>query len=184
MDINHRDIRPSPATYSPFNIPLLQTHRSPHEIRVTSTTPIYIPARSITQVPAFARELAETFIVQTLVKHVLMIFGVWQNVCAFGIFDNLWETLDTLWELLTSIAIGSGSQLPQPSTEEHPSSTSMICNRNLPCAPCFFASLFHHLINRHARISFKTRKWRLCPPWHTPLCSGYYSSRSSKYRKS
>ena len=65
------------------------------------------------EVSAFAGELAETFTVQTLVKHTLMVFGVWQNVCALGVFDdNLWETLDALWELLlTSIAIGSGSHL-------------------------------------------------------------------------
>ena len=63
------------------------------------------------QVSAFARELAETFTVQTLVKHTLMVFGVWQNVCVLGVFDDhLWETLDALWELLlTSIAIGTGS---------------------------------------------------------------------------
>jgi len=53
------------------------------------------------QVSAFARELVETFTVQTLIKHTLMVFGVRQNVCALGVFDdNLLETLDALWELL------------------------------------------------------------------------------------
>jgi hypothetical protein len=66
--------------------------------------------QDLSQIPAFARELAETFTVQTLVKHALMVFRVWQNVCALGVFDdNFWEMLDTLWELLTSIAVGSGS---------------------------------------------------------------------------
>jgi hypothetical protein len=37
------------------------------------------------QVPSYARELAETITVQTLVKHALMVFGVWQNVCTLGV---------------------------------------------------------------------------------------------------
>ena len=64
------------------------------------------------KVPDFAKELAETFTVRTLIKHILTVYGVWQNVCAMGVFDdNLWETLDILWELLlTSIVIGTGNQ--------------------------------------------------------------------------
>jgi hypothetical protein len=118
---------PSPATY-PHLSTYLYTKRT--DLFMESVLPRPPPStfqKDPSQVPGFARELAETFTVQTLVKHALMVFGVWQNVCALGVFDdNLWETLDTLWELLlTSIAIGTGSlstltpPLP-PLTEELP----------------------------------------------------------------
>jgi hypothetical protein len=117
---------PSPATY-PHLSTYLYSKRT--DLFMKSVLPRPPPSafqlRDPSQVSGFARELAETFTVQTLVKHALMVFGVWQNVCALGVFeDNLWETLDTLWELLlTSIAIGTGSlstlappspQLPVP----------------------------------------------------------------------
>ena len=116
---------PSPATY-PHLSTYLYSKRT--DIFMKSVLPRPPPSKfqqDPSQVPGFARDLAETFTVQTLVKHALMVFGVWQNVCALGVFDdNLWETLDTLWEiLLTSIAIGTGSlsaltpPLAQPSTD-------------------------------------------------------------------
>ena len=117
---------PSPATY-PHLSTYLYSKRT--DLFMKSVLPRPPPSKfqeDSSRVPGFARELAETFTVQTLVKHALMVFGVWQNACALGVFDdNLWETLDTLWELLlTSIAIGTGSlsaltpPLSQPSTEE------------------------------------------------------------------
>ena len=117
---------PSPATY-----PHLSTYLYSKRIDLfmKSVLPRPPPSKFLqdpSKVTGFARELAETFTVQTLIKHALMVFGVWQNVCALGVFDdNLWETLDTLWELLlNSIAIGTGSlsaltpPFPQSLTEE------------------------------------------------------------------
>lgn len=114
---------PSPATYPHLSTYLYNKRTDLFMKSVLPRPPPSTFEQGPSQVYAFARELAETFTVQMLVKHALMVFGVWQNVCALGVFDdNLWETLDTLWELLlTSIAIGSGNQLaliPQPSTEE------------------------------------------------------------------
>ena len=119
---------PSPATY-PHLSTYLYSKRT--DLLIKSVLPRPPPSTfqlDSSQVSGFARELAETFTVQTLVKHSSMVFGLWQNVCALGVFDdNLWETLDTLWELLlTSIAIGTGSlsaltpPFPQPLTEELP----------------------------------------------------------------
>jgi hypothetical protein len=41
----------------------------------------------------------------------MAVHGLWQNVCALGIFDDgLWETIDFAWRiLLTAIAIGTGN---------------------------------------------------------------------------
>ena len=113
---------PSPATY-PHLSTYLYSKRS--DLFMKSVLPRPPPSTFVqdpSQVSSFARELAETFTVQTLLKHSLMVFGVWQNVCALGVFDDkLWETLDTLWELLlTSIAIGTGelSALTPPSPQQ------------------------------------------------------------------
>lgn len=109
---------PSPATY-----PHLSTYlyNKRIDLLMKSVLPRPPPSKfeqDPSQHSAFARELAETFTVQTLVKHALMVFGVWQNACALGVFDgNLWETLDALWELLlTSIAIGTGNHLTPVTT--------------------------------------------------------------------
>ena len=101
---------PSPATF-PHLSTYLYNKRTDLFMKSVLPRPPPSTFEDPSHVPVFARELAETFTVQTLVKHALMVFGVWQNVCALGIFDdNLWESLDTLWELLlTSIAIGTGN---------------------------------------------------------------------------
>lgn len=117
---------PSPATYPHLSTYLYNKRTDLFMRSVLPRPPPLTFEQDPSHILAFAKELAETFTVQTLVKHALMVFGVWQNVCALGIFDgNLWETLDTLWELLlTSIAIGTGNPSaltppsPQLSTEE------------------------------------------------------------------
>ena len=116
---------PSPATYPQLSTYLYSKRTDIFMKSVLPRPPPSTFTQDPSQVLSFARELAETFTVQTLVKHILMVFGVWQNVCALGVFDdNLWETLDTLWELLlTSIAVGTGSlktltPSPQPLTAE------------------------------------------------------------------
>ncbi|KAF8810341.1 clampless1 Clp1 protein [Phlegmacium glaucopus] len=123
---------PSPATYPHLSTYLYNKSTDFFIRTVLSRPPPPTFGQDPSQIPLFAKELAETFTVQTLVKQTLLVFGVWQNVCALGIFDdNLWETLDNLWELLlTSIAIATGNPSalttpsPQPSTEEQVSTST------------------------------------------------------------
>ena len=116
---------PSPATYPQLSAYLYSKRTDLFMRSVLPRPPPSTFKGDLSQILSFARELAETFTVQTLVKHIMMVFGVWQNVCALGVFDDdLWETLDNLWELLLqSIAIGSGSlsaltPSPKPLTAE------------------------------------------------------------------
>jgi len=58
----------------------------------------------------FASSLASIYSMQFLLQSTLVVHGLWQNVCALGVFDDsLWEVLDLAWNLLlTAIAIGTG----------------------------------------------------------------------------
>lgn len=58
----------------------------------------------------FAADLAETFTVQLLMKHMMYVYGLWQNTVALGIYvDSLWETIELMWKiLLSAIAIAKG----------------------------------------------------------------------------
>ena len=103
---------PSPATYPHLSTYLYSKHTDLFMKSVLLRPPPSKFQQDPSQVPGFTRGLAETFTVQTLVKHALMVFGVWRNVCTLGVFDdNLWdsEMLDTLWDLLLigMIAIGT-----------------------------------------------------------------------------
>lgn len=74
----------------------------------------------------FATDLASTFTLQTLAKYAINLHGLWQNVCALGIFDDdLWEAIDVMWQiLLTSLAVATGKpgtmvdQLPQTTRDQ------------------------------------------------------------------
>lgn len=59
---------------------------------------------------AVATDLAATFTIQTLAKCAISLHGLWQNVCALGIFDDeLWDAIDLMWQtLLTALAIATG----------------------------------------------------------------------------
>ncbi|PPQ75286.1 hypothetical protein CVT24_007352 [Panaeolus cyanescens] len=58
----------------------------------------------------FAAELAETFTVQLLMKHMMYVYGLWQNTVALGIFvEPLWQTIELMWKiLLTAVSIAKG----------------------------------------------------------------------------
>jgi len=60
---------------------------------------------------SFASDLASTFTLQTLAKYAINLHGLWQNVCALGIFDDdLWDAIDVMWQvLLTSLAVATGN---------------------------------------------------------------------------
>jgi len=59
----------------------------------------------------YASELARKYTGQALLQHISLVHGLWQNVCALGVFDeSLWEAMDVVWRiLLTALAIGTGN---------------------------------------------------------------------------
>ena len=59
----------------------------------------------------YSKVLAGTYTPQALLQHALVVHGLWQNVCALGIFeDDLWDVLDAAWKvLLTGIAVSTGN---------------------------------------------------------------------------
>lgn len=71
----------------------------------------------------FATDLASTFTLQTLAKYAINLHGLWQNVCALGIFDDdLWEAIDVMWKiLLTSLAVATGK--PGMMVDQSPQTT-------------------------------------------------------------
>ena len=74
-----------------------------------SPPPSFLDNRDRLLVP-FATDLASTFTLQTLAKHAINLHGLWQNVCALGIFDDdLWDAIDVMWQtLLTALAVATG----------------------------------------------------------------------------
>jgi hypothetical protein len=102
---------PSPQSYSPLSRYLYTKH-----VDILFRTflpcpppPMFMDSRHryLTQ---FATDLASTFTLQTLAKYAINLHGLWQNVCALGIFDDeLWDAIDVMWKiLLTSLAIATG----------------------------------------------------------------------------
>ncbi|GLB39933.1 hypothetical protein LshimejAT787_0704430 [Lyophyllum shimeji] len=61
----------------------------------------------------YATLLAQTYTPQALLQHALLVHGLWQNVCALGIFDDgVWEVIDAAWRtLLAGIALGTGADV-------------------------------------------------------------------------
>jgi hypothetical protein len=59
----------------------------------------------------FAGRLAGTYTTQALLHQIMMVNGLWRNVCALGIFDGgIWSAMDIAWEaLLTALAIATGN---------------------------------------------------------------------------
>ncbi|KAJ7594266.1 clampless1 Clp1 protein [Mycena floridula] len=101
---------PSPQTY-----PQLSAYLYTKRISIICSEP-FLPRCSQKFEPSqpslsFAAELAQKYTGQSLLQHVSAIHGLWQNVCALGIFDDeLWEAMDAIWSvLLTALAIGTGN---------------------------------------------------------------------------
>ncbi|KAF8878072.1 hypothetical protein BD779DRAFT_1773601 [Infundibulicybe gibba] len=109
---------PSPQTF-PHLSAFLYTKRA--DLLLNALLPCPPPAPLAEDAPelvAFATRLAGTYTSQALLNHAMSVFGLWQNVCALGVFeDRLWDTIDVAWKLLlTAIAVGTGNpqaMLPQ-----------------------------------------------------------------------
>ncbi|KAG5651054.1 hypothetical protein H0H81_010050 [Sphagnurus paluster] len=121
---------PSPATYPRLST-FLYAKRA--DVLLSSLLPITPPA-SLVPVPhdddtpeptaeqrkderrvtlEYAHRLAQTYTPQALLQHALLVHGLWQNVCALGIFEDvLWEVIDVAWRvLLCAIALGTGESV-------------------------------------------------------------------------
>ena len=117
---------PSPATYPQLSN-FLYNKRA--DVLMKSMLPCAPPpmlAEDPTQIVPYATQLAETFTVQALAKYTFAVHGLWQNVCAMGIYnDLLWDTMDLIWQcLLTAMAISTGKpslMISPPSSETTPS---------------------------------------------------------------
>ncbi|KDR77260.1 hypothetical protein GALMADRAFT_225370 [Galerina marginata CBS 339.88] len=123
---------PSPVTYPQLST-YLYTKQINHLMR--SMLPCMPPPAFLenpSQLVAFATHLSATFTIQALVKHIFAVHGLWQNVCALGIFDSiLWEAMDLMWQtLLTALAIATGNpnMMIPPPAEEVPQSSSLTVN--------------------------------------------------------
>ncbi|KAF8964763.1 hypothetical protein BDZ97DRAFT_1918722 [Flammula alnicola] len=118
---------PSPLTYPQLST-YLYTKQIDHILK--SFLPCSPPSTLMqdpSQILAFATHLSATFTIQALTKYALTVHGLWQNVCALGIFDdNLWDAMDVMWKsLLTALAIATGepSLMLSPQTNQPPTSS-------------------------------------------------------------
>lgn len=120
---------PAPATFSQLVL-YLYTKKA-DALFTTPFLPIPLPSslkadRSSQQVLSFAATLAQTYTSQALLNYTKAVHGLWQNVCALGIFDDqLSECIDLIWQiLLTAIAIGTGNPTAMiPAAETRASSS-------------------------------------------------------------
>ncbi|TFL07728.1 hypothetical protein BDV98DRAFT_497779 [Pterulicium gracile] len=49
----------------------------------------------------FAKRIADTYRGQVLMRHVMVIQGMWRNVCVLGIEDKaVWDTIDAAWNVM------------------------------------------------------------------------------------
>ncbi|KAF8062342.1 clampless1 Clp1 protein [Lyophyllum atratum] len=103
---------PSPASYPRLSA-FLYTKRA--DTLLASLLPLAPPPALLSHSQdqgaqrAYAAQLAGTYTPQALLQHALLVHGLWQNVCALGIFeDALWEVIDVAWKvLLGAIAMGT-----------------------------------------------------------------------------
>ncbi|KAF9011957.1 hypothetical protein BDQ17DRAFT_1504115 [Cyathus striatus] len=121
---------PCPEQYANL-VSFLYTKRT--SILLNSLLPCPIPPNfeedQVNQLRPFARKVGDTFALPLLLTRMRQVFGLWQNVCALGIFDDeLWDTMDLAWDIYLhalaastkqyDIVDGSSESQPQP-----PSST-------------------------------------------------------------
>jgi hypothetical protein len=122
---------PSPPSYPQLSRYLYTKRIEPllHAFLPRPPPPAFMDNRDRLLVP-FASDLASTFTLQALAKYAINLHGLWQNVCALGIFDDdLWDAIDVMWQtLLTSLAVASGS----PGMMVDPSSQTVRRNETAP----------------------------------------------------
>lgn len=71
------------------------------------------------QISLYANMLAGMYTPPALLYQAMAVHGLWQNVCALGIFDDeLWDMMDLAWEvMLSAVAIAIGSPEKMLGTE-------------------------------------------------------------------
>ncbi|PFH53471.1 hypothetical protein AMATHDRAFT_54553 [Amanita thiersii Skay4041] len=105
---------PSPQTYALLTA-FLYTKRVDVLLRTLMPPgcplPLKLEDKSQTALQSFAARLAGTYTPQMLLQQTMTVQGLWQNVCALGVFDDeLWDTMDLAWKvLLTAISISTGN---------------------------------------------------------------------------
>lgn len=110
---------PSPQTFNLLNSYLytkraerLLSTLAPISSNALASIPVGHQGASNT-LSALGRAMAEAFPLPTLVEHAAVVHGLWSNVMALGVDDEvLWWALETSWGIITSaIALASGQQI-------------------------------------------------------------------------
>lgn len=110
---------PSPSTFPLLNSYLytkraerLLSTLAPLSSNALGAIPVGHQGASNT-VSALGRAMAESFPLPALVEHAAVVHGLWGNVMALGVDDEvLWWALDTAWGIITTaIALSSGQQI-------------------------------------------------------------------------
>lgn len=102
---------PSPQTYPALSV-YLYTKNVQRLMR--SLLPIAVP-EDLRDAPGrtkeFGQQLGEKFPVTVIVRYTFLIHGLWQNMCALGIFDkDLWDALDAVWNtILFAMSVATGN---------------------------------------------------------------------------
>ncbi|KAH9474705.1 hypothetical protein JR316_0013170 [Psilocybe cubensis] len=73
---------------------------APEDLRVT-------PGRT----KEFGQQMGHRFSIAIIVRATFLVYGVWQNMCALGIFDKqLWDTIDAVWNsILFAMSVATGN---------------------------------------------------------------------------
>ncbi|KAF5345849.1 hypothetical protein D9756_011213 [Leucocoprinus leucothites] len=100
--------------HSPKTFPILLEYfylKRP-EVLLRHLVPMSLPTTLIEQTDhheSVARVLGTALSVQGLIQQITVVHGIWQNVCALGVFDDeLWSVIDFAWKLLLmSLAVAA-----------------------------------------------------------------------------
>ena len=103
---------PSPQTFPQLSAYLYTKNATSLLTSLFSTRPpLSLSLEEARTVNQFAGKLAGTYTTQALLHQIMMVNGIWRNVCALGVFDDaLWDAMDVAWEtLLTALGFATGN---------------------------------------------------------------------------
>ncbi|KAF8653622.1 hypothetical protein AX16_003774 [Volvariella volvacea WC 439] len=97
------------STSDPELTPPMSLLLSPSEPSLDPTDILALATDSPLLLP-FAQRLGMAVTTPVLLQSIRTIHGLWQNVCALGVFDGeLWEVLDLAWKIvLIALSVGTG----------------------------------------------------------------------------